>query len=237
MSSTLWGVLAGGAVALGAWSARRALVAGFVADVRLRLGHPITAAPTRWVWRPVRTGAERRRLVADLPGALEDVARSLRSGTSLRVALAEASSAAAGPARSDLGVVVERIDRGVPVGAALDAWVVRRPAAEVRLAVAALGLGLDAGYTSARTVDGVAATLRERAAVAGEVAAQAAQARLSALVIALLPVAFTSWACLTDGRIAGFLLASPAGWACLLGGVTLNVVGAAWMARIMRSVQ
>jgi tight adherence protein B len=175
--------------------------------------------------------------VADLPGALEDVARSLRSGTSLRVALAEASTAAAGPARRDLGVVVEHVDRGVALGEALDGWAERRPAAEVRLAVAALGLGLDAGFTSARTVDGVAATLRERAAVAGEVATQATQARLSALVIALLPVAFTTWASLTDGRIAGFLFASPAGWACLFGGVTLNAVGAAWMARIMRSVR
>ena len=237
MSATAWGIVAAGAVALCAWSARRALCAVLVADVRLRLHHPVATAPTRWAWRPGRTGAERRRLVADLPGALEDVARSLRSGTSLRVALAEASTAAAGPARTDLGVVVERIDRGVSVGSALDAWAVRRRAPEVRLAVAALGLGLDAGFTSARTVDGVAATLRERAALAGEVAAQAAQARLSALVIVLLPAAFTSWACLTDGRIAGFLLASTAGWACLLGGVTLNVVGAAWMARIMRSVR
>jgi len=237
VSALSLGLLVWIAVALGAWSARRAIAVAFVADVRLRLGHHVAAGRARRTWRPVRLAAEHRRLVADLPGALEDVARSLRSGTSLRVALAEASKAAAGPARTDLGTVVARVDRGVSIGEALDAWAVRRPAAEVRLTVAALGLGLDAGFTSARTIDGVAATLRERAAVAGEVAAQAAQARLSALVIALLPVAFTTWACLTDGRIAGFLLASPAGWACLLGGVGLNVVGAAWMARIMRSVR
>lgn len=236
MNAISWGIVAAAAVALCAWSGRRALAAAFVADVRLRLGHAVAAELTRRPWRPARRSAEHRWLVADLPGALEDVARSLRSGTSLRVALAEASTTA-GPARRDLAVVVEHIDRGVSIGDALDAWAGRRPAAEVRLAVAALGLGLDAGFTSARTVDGVAATLRERAAVAGEVATQAAQARLSALVIALLPVAFTTWACLTDGRIAGFLFATPAGWACLFGGVTLNAVGAAWMARIMRSVQ
>ncbi len=237
MSAVWWGVLAASAVGVCACSARRALAAACVADVRLRFGQHVAAAPSRVAWRPGRRGAEHRALVADLPGALEDVARSLRSGTSLRVALAEASTAATGPARRDIGVVVEHTDRGVALGEALDTWAARRPTAEVRLAVAALGLGLDAGFTSARTVDGVAATLRERAAVAGEVATQATQARLSALVIALLPLAFTTWACLTDGRIAGFLLASPAGWACLLGGVALNAVGAAWMARIMRSVR
>lgn len=208
------------------------------AAVRARLA-ALGPAGQRWSagpWRtPWRRAGEQRRVVRELPDALEDVARSLRSGTSLRVALGEAAGAERTGARGDLAIVVEWAQRGEPLGTALDAWARWRPLPEVRLAVAALGLGLEAGAASARTVDGLALTLRERAAVVGEVHAQAAQARLSALVIAALPVAFTTWTCLTDRRIATFLFATPAGWGCLLGGITLNAIGIMWMRRITRS--
>lgn len=247
-------------------SARAALRVTRAGEVTARLGASswIVVRP-RPSWLRWPSGAEHRRVVRELPDVLEDVARSLRSGTSLRVALAEAAGTAGarapgdvtadvaaapgdkgeplgarrgsrGGARGDVAVVVERADRGEPLVAALDAWARWRPVPEVRLVVAALGLGLETGAASARTVDGLAATLRERSAVAGEVSAQATQARLSALVISALPLAFTTWTCLTDRRIADFLFATPAGWGCLLGGVTLNCVGALWMRRITRSV-
>ena len=238
MTPVTHGVLAASLLVLTALSARVALAVGSAARVRVRL-------PTRGAARPPidpvgrrdwRSGGHRR-LGRDLPDALEDVARSLRSGTSLRVALAEAAAAGSGPARRDLATVVDRVTRGVPLGEALDEWSAQRGSSDVHLAVAALALGIEAGAPSARAVDAVAATLRDRLAVAGDVAAQAAQARLSALVIALLPLGFTSWACLTDRRVARFLFVSPAGWACLAAGVGLNVIGAVWMARIVRSVR
>lgn len=242
------GMVASIALVVTVASARAALRVTRAGEVTARLGASSwIAVRPRPSWLRWPSGAEHRRVVRELPDVLEDVARSLRSGTSLRVALAEAAGAAGGPApgdvrvaaggaRGDIAVVVERADRGEPLVAALDAWTRWRPLPEVRLVVAALGLGLEAGAASARTVDGLAATLRERSAVAGEVSAQATQARLSALVISALPLAFTTWTCLTDRRIADFLFATPAGWGCLLGGVTLNAVGALWMRRITRSV-
>ena len=102
------------------------------------------------------------------------------------------------------------------------------------MAAGALALAATAGGPQARAVDGVADTLRERRAVAAEVRAQSAQARLSALVIGLLPVAFLAWAVVTDRRTAVFLVASPPGWACLVAGIALEAAGALWMRRILR---
>ena len=73
-----------------------------------------------------------------------------------------------------------------------------------------------------------------RRAVAAEVRSQSAQARLSALVIGLLPLAFLTWAALTDRRTVLFLVGAPAGWACLALGGGLEVIGALWMRRILR---
>ena len=102
------------------------------------------------------------------------------------------------------------------------------------LAASALALAAEAGGTQARAVDGVAATLRERLAVDAEVRALSAQARLSAIVIAIAPLVFGALAVGTDGRTAAFLLGQPLGWLCLAGGLALDALAAWWMLRITR---
>lgn len=171
------------------------------------------------------------RMEADLPALLEAVARSLRSGAALPVALREA---AAGPtaAAEELGAVVEDADRGLGLVQALDRWAQRRPRPSVRLVVGALTVGLVAGGSPARGVDGVAATLRERAEVEREARSLATQARASAMVVTLAPVGFGALGVVGDERSAGFLLGTPAGLACLVAGLTLDALGAAWMQRI-----
>lgn len=175
-----------------------------------------------------------RRLEGGLPEVLEGVARALRSGASLRLALGEAVPATAGALGADLRAVVLAADGGVPLAVALDGWVDRRPLPGVRLAVATLGLGAETGGAQARALDGVAETLRGRLAVAAEVRALSSQARLSGLVIALAPVVFSGLAAATDGRTADFLFRTPVGLACLVAGLGLDACAASWMVRLCR---
>lgn len=173
---------------------------------------------------------------AALPGALEAVARGLRSGGSLRQALGEAARATPGALGAELRAVVTAAERGTPLVDALDGWGERCPRGGVRLAVAALCLGAETGGAQARAIDGVAATLRERLAVAGEVRALTSQTRASMLVIAAAPLVFCVFALATDSRTSTFLFRSPVGLACLAAGLTLDVIGAAWMRRLCRVV-
>jgi len=98
---------------------------------------------------------------------------------------------------------------------------------------AALSLASETGGTAARAVDGVAATLRERIEVADEVRALGAQARLSAVVIAVAPIGFGLVAAATDPRTLSFLVSTPVGFACLVAGITLDLLAYAWMRRIV----
>jgi tight adherence protein B len=173
-----------------------------------------------------------RQLDRALPFALDDVARSLRSGASLRMALIEASTRASGVLGADLARLAGELDDGNALHDALAQWEVRRPVRSVRLAVAALSLAAETGGASARAIDGVAATLRVNLGIAGEVKALASQAKMSALVIVLAPVAFTALAASADHRTARFLVATPFGLACLTGGLLLDALGWAWMRRI-----
>ena len=58
------------------------------------------------------------------------------------------------------------------------------------------------------------------------------QARLSALVIGVAPIAFAVLAAGMDGEGARFLLRTPLGLACLAVGLGLDGLGALWMHRL-----
>ena len=195
---------------------------------------PRASTVVRATWARRAGGGQRRRLLVDgLPGLLDDVARGVRAGSSLRQACADATGSH-GPAGSGLRAAVAQAERGQALPVAFRAWAAATVVPEERLAAGALALVATTGGPQARAVDGVAATLRDRRAVAGEVRAQSAQARLSALVIGILPLGFLAWVAVTDRRTAAFLLAGPAGWACLLGGLGLEAAGALWMRHLLR---
>ena len=179
-----------------------------------------------------RRGRSAMLLEQALPGALEAVARSLRSGASLRAATAEAAAATDGRLGSELTRVDADTRRGVPLVAALDALAARLPSPGVRLAVAALALGVETGGAQARAVDGVATTLRDRFAASAEARALAAQTRASVWVIAVSPAAFCAFAVITDPRTTRFFFRSGPGLTFLALGLLLDGAGALWMRRL-----
>ncbi|MBW3547992.1 MAG: type II secretion system F family protein [Actinobacteria bacterium] len=224
-SSSVWQgwLLAGaGATALAALAGGPALAA--VAVVAAVTGPPAALFAC--------SGRADRLLEGALPDLLETMARSLRSGLSLRQAVEEAAGAP-GLLGHDLRLVTGEVDAGVPLLTALDGWGRRRPLPGISLAVSALGLGVETGGAHARALDGVAATLRARSAVAGEVRALSAQARLSAVVIVLAPLGFSALAAATDERTAAFFV-TPLGLACLAGGLALDALAGLWMHRLSR---
>ncbi|HEX2048047.1 MAG TPA: type II secretion system F family protein [Acidimicrobiales bacterium] len=185
-----------------------------------------------------RRGRADARLEQALPVALESVARSLRSGASLRQAVEEAGASTGGGGGKVLAAELARAAaeaaQGASLVAALEGVAARRPLPGVRLGVAALCLGAETGGAQARAVDGVAATVRERLAVAAELRALSSQARISALVIGLAPIGFGAFAAATDPRTSEFVFHTPAGLALLVTGLVLDGVGWLWMQRLAR---
>ena len=175
-----------------------------------------------------------RLAVAALPGALEAVARAVRAGRSLQQAVGDAARATPGPLGGELAEVARRARDGMPLAAAVGWWRSARPVREVRLAAAALELGARAGGVQARALDGVAATLRDEQALAAEVRAHSAQARLSATLIALAPFGFAALTCTVDPSSAHFLLRTPAGWLCLAVAALLDGGALVWMRHLTR---
>lgn len=172
----------------------------------------------------------------DLPAVLDRLATALRAGASLPQAVVAATETARGPLQADLQHVQARLAAGDTVIQAIDRWRRSRTTPSVRTTAAALVIAHRVGGGAARAIDGVAASLRDRASVQREVIALSTQARASAVVIVIAPLAFGLVTGAADQQTWQFLTATPLGLVCLAGGALLDVTGGLWMAWLARSV-
>ncbi len=215
-------------------------VGGFVVGGPvLALAGAVLGAGLPLAYLRLRRGERDRRLAQVLPDFLESLARSLRSGASLSTATVEAINgppSLAWPLAEELSLIKGELSGGASFRQTIAAWQHRRPLRPVTLTAAALMLGAGVGGQKARSVDAVAQTLREQNAIQQELASSSAQARMSAIVIVALPVAFLFLTTAVGADGQNLLWGSPFGLVCLGAGVALNLVGGFWMRRILRGV-
>jgi len=194
---------------------------------------PVVALAGSAVGLRAAAGRSTRQADATLPELLEQAGRALRSGVDLVPALAQAATAVGGPHGQQVRSAAGRVAGGAPLAVALAPWADDHPRRAVRLVVAALEVAVDGGGARARALDGVAATLRDQAALADEIRALASQARASAAVLVALPVVFGVVGSAADPRLAHTLLGTAPGVACVAGALVLDLAGAWWMHRIV----
>lgn len=199
-------------------------------------GHAWTT-PWRVLFHEVRRRDEARRFRRHgrdgLALVLDAVARSARSGASLRVAVTEAAQVAPPPWRASLESALRRWERGSGPADALRTWADEVAVPGAHLAAAALLVGHDHGGDLAAAAESAAAAVRAGGAALAEVETQSVQARVSAAVVALSPVAFTGLVAATDPQVRHVVVATPVGWGCLLVGGTVLAVGRWWMALLL----
>ena len=178
-----------------------------------------------------RQGRADRRYESDLPDALDQIVRALRSGASLSRALAEA----AGRTEHGLGEDLAWLGGSSPsttLDERLAQWPNRRPISAVRLVAAALALGHESGAGQSVALEGAAESLRVRLDTHAELRSQSAQSRLSAVVIAAAPIGFLGLTALIDPRVPRFLVDNIVGRSSLFAGLLLDAVAAATMIRL-----
>ncbi len=208
-----------------------AVQSGFVGAC---IGAPVGVAVALVVLRANRHRRDRV-IEAQLPGFLEAIARGLRTGLQLGPAAVEAASSTPPPLLDEVTPLADELRRGLRSAEVFDRWARRRPGSGAGLAAAAMAFAATAGGARARAIDGVAATLRDRAALEMEVRSLTAQARASAMMIAALPAGFMLMAASVGDHSAGFLFTTRLGWAILACGLGLDVIGGLWMRRIVNS--
>jgi len=180
-------------------------------------------------WWQQRRRVGHRSHATSLAVLLDDIARRSTSGHSLTAAFV--AGAAAHPTVveiDEIGRAVERLRSGSGLD---DAFATADSMdADLTLAIHVLRLCAVQGGDVAESLDRAAATLRERQAAHDERLAQSGQARLSAKVLTILPMAFASWTMVTNASVQRFVV-SPIGLVCVAIGVGLNLAGWSLMRR------
>ncbi|MEA3509956.1 MAG: hypothetical protein U9R51_00835 [Actinomycetota bacterium] len=182
------------------------------------------------IWAIVSAFRQRRtRVVPDDEATLfRAMAAELRSGASLRNALAEAAHRVP---QIDLGRPVRLAAAGMSMSEVAGS-VERRLAENGRLAAAAFRLSDWSGARVADTFEGLAERAAATAELARERKAATAQARLSALIVGVAPFVFTVLLVAT-GRGTGLMSHGTIGWLILGVGLGLEIVGLAIVAAIV----
>lgn len=179
--------------------------------------------------------AQRTARVADqLPDVLAGLSAPIRAGASLPQAFAAAAEEAEPPLRWVLQATCRDLDAGVPQDEAIERFASRCAVPEALLAARALRVGRQAGAELARVIDEVAETLRDRERLARELRAATAQARVSAIVVAALPVVFLLLMSAGARDQAALLFGEPIGWLLLGVGGLLEGAGVLWIRKLTR---
>ena len=146
-------------------------------------------------------------------------------------------SAALAIAAADCDVLREAHQTRTLGGDVVQAWWLqaRRPGhSGLRELARAWQVSTETGAPMSSTLDQVAVSLAADQALSRVVNSELAAARATGKVMAALPGCGIGIGYLLGGNPAGWLLAGPAGWACLLAGVALACAGVLWIEALAR---
>jgi tight adherence protein B len=139
------------------------------------------------LWLRLRARRRIKAFEAQLAEAIDLIVGSLRAGHGFLQALESVSREIADPMRKELASVIEQVNVGVNPVDALQAMSERVPSYDLALMVAAITVQRQTGGNLAEVLENLAATVRERRRVRGEVHALTTGPRVSSYVLAAIP--------------------------------------------------
>jgi tight adherence protein B len=215
------------------------VVAGGVLAVVLRMSAwavPVCAlgcGATPYLWLLVRRRRRLKKFAAQLPHALELIARALRAGHSLASGMGLVASEMQSPIRDEFQRVFESQNLGIPLEEALKSMSLRVPNLDLKFFVTAIILQRQTGGDLAEILDKIGYLIRERFRIWGQVQALTGEGRLSGIVLlGLPPVLFLAVYYLNPDYVM-LLFTDPMGHKMLAGAVILQIIGALVIRKIV----
>ncbi len=208
----------------------------------LMLRNPVSAAILTLLLGPVlaimylrvRGARTRRQFEEELPEFLMLLSSSLRTGLSFTQALESLSAEGTGEVERQVRRAVAEISMGATPDEALKRVAERMDSQDMGWAVIAIGIQREVGGNLSNILDSVADTVRARETVRQEVRSMSAEGRLSAIVLGLLPIILLAVFAVIRPTYVSTLWTTPIGLVLLAGSGVLMIIGAIWMAALVR---
>lgn len=187
-----------------------------------------------WLYLGMRRNRRRKAFNRGLPDTLQLISGSLAAGLSLQQALDTVVRDGVEPIAGEFRRVLVETRLGVPLEEALEGVAARFESKDFGWVVMAIRIQRQVGGNLAELLDTVAATMREREYLRRQVSALAAEGKLSAIVLGLLPPLFMLYLTLTNWTYVSPLFTDIRGLVMLAGGTLWLGVGVFWMSRLVK---
>jgi tight adherence protein B len=171
-----------------------------------------------------------------LHGSLQLLSSNLRVGHALLGALDSVANETTEPTSLEFKRVVGEVRLGRPLGEALQAMADRLESEDLQWVGEAVEIQRDVGGDLAEVLDNVAETLAERSRLEGQVAALAADGKMSAAVMLALPFVVGVLMTLTQPDYLLVFIEKGSGRILLAVGLALLTVGGLWLKKLTKLV-
>lgn len=187
-----------------------------------------------WMYLGFKRSRRKKKFESLLPETLQLISGSLAAGLSLAQSIDTVVKEGQDPVASEFKRVLVETRLGISLDDALEGVAERFESRDFAWVVMAIRIQRQVGGNLAELLDSVAGTMREREYMRRQVAALAAEGKLSAWVLGLLPPLFLVYLILTKRDYVMPMFTEPMGWLMLGGAALLLSVGVFWMSRLVK---
>ncbi len=186
------------------------------------------------VYLAFKTTRRRRAFNSNLPDTLQLMAGSLAAGLSLAQSVDTVVTEGPEPIASEFKRVLVETRIGLPLEDAFDGVAERFDSEDFAWVVMAIRIQRQVGGNLAELLTTVAATMREREYLRRQVAALAAEGKLSAIILSVLPPGFLVFLQFSNPTYTKPLFNEPLGIVMITGGALWLALGVFWMSRLVK---
>jgi tight adherence protein B len=187
-----------------------------------------------WFYLGFRRNRRKKKFERALPDTLSLMSGALAAGLSLAQSVDTIVQDGTEPVAGEFRKVLVETRLGLSLETALQGVADRFQSKDFEWVVMAINIQRQVGGNLAELLDTVAGTIREREYIRRQVAALAAEGKLSAMVLGGLPPAFMLYLLVANRDYVMVLFTRPMGWAMLGLGAVILSVGVFWMSRVIK---
>ena len=177
-----------------------------------------------------------QRMIEQLPQLLDHAVRSLKSGRTLADAVLNAIDASDDPLRTAMGRIKRNVLLGVSLPEATHDFAELYEQDELRLFALGLKVNHRYGGNASELLENLIKMIRERDQGARQLRAMTGETRVTAVVLALLPVSVAGYFLLTNPTYLVGMWADGSGQLLLIGAFSMQIIGCVALWRMLRSI-
>lgn len=170
---------------------------------------------------------------AQLPEALDFLARSMRAGHAFSISLEMLGGESPDPLGLEFRTLFNELNLGAPLETALGNFGRRMPLVDVRMFISTVLLQRQTGGNLSEILQRLAYVIRERFRLRGQVKAASAHGRMTAMVLTVLPLFLVAALTIIAPQYLRILAEDPDGKWMIVGAIAGQILGYFIMRRIV----